>query len=68
MHDPTPAEVRLLDDWVRDFRAFVHAEENYSYGTRKATEFKVMTQSGDIEIQEDRRWEELLDAIRLFSG
>ncbi|KAH8669160.1 Alpha/Beta hydrolase protein [Xylariales sp. PMI_506] len=67
-HGPTPAEMQLMNDWIRDLVAFVHDEEDYQYGTQEANEFKVMTPKGKIEIQKDPRWEELLQVMDLFSG
>ncbi|KAI9166391.1 esterase/lipase [Paramyrothecium foliicola] len=67
-HGPTHAERQLLDDWIRDLRAFVHSEENFSYGTTRADEYKVMTPGGTIRIENDRRWSELLDVMDIFSG
>ncbi|KAH8895499.1 alpha/beta-hydrolase [Thozetella sp. PMI_491] len=67
-HGPTPAEIQLLDEWMRDLKGFVHGDVGYSYGTLEVDEFKVMTQDGMIEVQKDLRWEELLQAISLFSG
>lgn len=68
MHDPHPQETQLMNDWIRDLRAFVHNEEGYKYGTSQADDFKVMTPKGQLEIQKDLRWQELLQVIRLFSG
>jgi hypothetical protein len=67
MHSPTPAERQLLDDWIRDLRAFVHDEKGYAYGTTRPDEFKAMTPQGTIEIQNDDRWNELLGVIDIFS-
>lgn len=68
MHGPTPEERKLLDTWIRDLAAFVNNEEGYSYGTRVADEYKVMTAEGKIELQKDTRWEPLLKLMDVFSG
>lgn len=68
MHEPTPIEHQLMSEWIRDYRAFVHNEEDYNYGTSRPGELKVMTNDGRIEIRQDARWHELLKVIDLFSG
>ncbi|PYI00327.1 alpha/beta-hydrolase, partial [Aspergillus sclerotiicarbonarius CBS 121057] len=68
MHGPSPADRALMDDWIRDLAAFVNDEEGYQYGTRSADEYKVMTPEGKIELQQDPRWEGLLQLMDVFSG
>ncbi|RAL14676.1 carboxylesterase [Aspergillus homomorphus CBS 101889] len=68
MHGPNPDEKVLMDAWIRDLAAFVNNEEGYSYGTRVADEYKVMTPEGKIAIQKDARWEHLLKLMDVFSG
>ncbi|KAH6653227.1 Alpha/Beta hydrolase protein [Truncatella angustata] len=68
MHNPNAQEKQLMNDWIRDLRAFVHNEEGYEYGTSQADDLKVMTSEGQLEIQKDARWQELLQVMRLFSG
>ncbi|KAK0120313.1 hypothetical protein ONS95_011719 [Cadophora gregata] len=67
-HGPTPDERVLLEDWIRDLVAFVNDEKDYSYGTNKIDEFKVMTPEKKIEIRKDARWSELLKLADHFSG
>ncbi|KAG5787748.1 hypothetical protein H9Q69_013192 [Fusarium xylarioides] len=67
-HGPTPAERDLMDAWVRDLRAFVNDEEGYIYGTELTTEYKVMQPQGTIAIEQDGRWEELLQVMDIFSA
>ena len=57
-----------MNDWIRDLVAFVNDEKNYSYGTQRIDEFKVMTPEKKIEIQKDARWSELLKLADHFSG
>lgn len=68
MHDPTPSEIQLMDDWISDLRAFIHHDKSHKYGTAGRDEFKVMTSKGSIEVQRDSRWSELLQVMNLFSG
>ncbi|KAM5356916.1 hypothetical protein ACJ41O_003562 [Fusarium nematophilum] len=68
MHNPTPEERNLMDDWISDLRAFVNNESGYTYGTTAPDEHKVMTPEGEIEVQKDKRWEELLRVMEVFSG
>lgn len=37
-YNPTEDESRLMSNWIRDLRAFVHNEICYGYGTTKADE------------------------------
>ncbi|KAH7120538.1 Alpha/Beta hydrolase protein [Dactylonectria macrodidyma] len=67
-HGPTEEERQLMDDWIRDLRAFVHFEDGYVYGTAEPGEYKVMTHDGKIKVQNDPRWEELLQVMTIFSG
>ncbi|CEN59504.1 Putative Carboxylesterase [Aspergillus calidoustus] len=68
MHGPSQTEYNLMNDWIRDLVAFVHNEMEYKYGTSKGDEVKVATPSGEIEIQPDSRWRELLDLMEVFAG
>ncbi|KAM0541333.1 hypothetical protein ACHAPJ_013281 [Fusarium lateritium] len=67
-HGPTSAERQLMDDWIRDLRAFVNDEKDHAYGTTKSTEYKVMRPEGTVAIENDPRWEELLHVMGIFSG
>lgn len=68
MHGPKPAERQLMDSWISDLVAFVSGDNDYSYGTKKCDDYKVMTPDGNIEIQNDPRWAELLKLMDVFSG
>ncbi|KAJ5295994.1 hypothetical protein N7508_010815 [Penicillium antarcticum] len=68
MHGPTPAEQKLMSEWIRDLVAFIRGTEGYSYGTSSPAEYKVMTGEGNIAIQKDPLWNELIGAMELFSG
>lgn len=66
-HGPTPKERTLMQDWIKILVAFVNDEE-YNFGTKTLQEMKVATARGEIEIQGDERWEELLRISEVFSG
>jgi hypothetical protein len=68
MHGPTDKEMVLLKDWIQDLVAFVGGEEACEYGTKVMDDFKVATPEGEIEIQKDVRWKELLDLADIFAG
>lgn len=57
-----------MEDWIKDLVAFVNNNEDYSYGTTKIDELKVMTPEKTVEVQEDARWGELLRLADHFSG
>ena len=68
MHGPTSDEQQLMHEWIRDLVAFVNDDKDYVYGTNKADEVKVATPGGKIEIQQDKRWSELLGLMDVFAG
>ncbi|GMG52688.1 unnamed protein product [Aspergillus oryzae var. brunneus] len=68
MHGPNPAERQLMNNWIHDLVAFVNGDNDHSYGTKECDEYKVMTPDGNIEIQKDPRWDELLNLMDVFSG
>ncbi|KAG4433085.1 hypothetical protein IFR05_011425 [Cadophora sp. M221] len=68
LHGPTPAERVLMEYWVKDLVAFVNNDQEYSYGTTKIDQLKVMTPEKEIEVQKDTRWTELLRLADHFSG
>ena len=68
MHGPTTLERQLMTDWIRDLSAFVGNEQDYEYGTSKEDDYKVITPEGNIEVQKDGRWVELLDLMNVFAG
>lgn len=57
-----------MENWIADLAAFVADEKGYSYGTSEPDEFKVLTPQGEIVIQKDVRWKELLELADVFSG
>ncbi|KAF9890763.1 hypothetical protein FE257_005632 [Aspergillus nanangensis] len=67
MHGPTSDERKIMDDWVKDLAAFVGDDRGHSYGTEAKNEMKVVTPRGTIEVQQDARWEELLELMGIFS-
>ncbi|RDW59911.1 carboxylic ester hydrolase-32 [Coleophoma cylindrospora] len=68
MHGPTDKERVLMERWIRDLVAFVNNESGHEYGTKSISEFKVATPEGGIEIQEDKRWLDLLQLSEVFFG
>ncbi|KAL4798686.1 alpha/beta-hydrolase [Aspergillus venezuelensis] len=68
MHGPSSEEQQLMHEWIQDLIAFVSDDKDYVYGTGKADEVKVATPEGEIEIQQDKRWTELLDLMDVFAG
>ncbi len=67
-YGPTPAERKLMEDWIKILVAFVNDDPSYSYGTTSVQDVKVATSNGTIEIQKDGRWDELLKIGEIFSG
>lgn len=57
-----------MHEWIRDLAAFVQHDKTYVYGTRSAGDYKVLTSRGTIEVQEDKRWRELLSLMEIFAG
>jgi hypothetical protein len=68
LHGPTPDELVMMETWSKDFVAFVNDDCSREYGTTDINEFKVATPEGKIRIQEDTRWNELLQLSYVFSG
>lgn len=58
----------MMQDWLGILVAFVNDDPNYSFGTTSIREFKVLTSEGNIEIQEDARWDKLLELSHVFAG
>ncbi|CAG7994537.1 unnamed protein product [Penicillium olsonii] len=67
LHGPTQAERPLMEDWIRNFVAFVQDDQEYDFGTKAIDEMKVATQQGCIEIQQDARWGELVKLGEVFA-
>jgi hypothetical protein len=57
-----------MEDWVAILVAFVNDDPTYRFGTTSIQEFKVLSSEGDIEIQEDTRWDKLLELSHIFAG
>jgi uncharacterized protein YaiE (UPF0345 family) len=57
-----------MSNWIRDLRAFIHGEQGYCYGTSAPEEYKVMTGEGNIAVQNDTKWDELIGVMDLFAG
>lgn len=57
----------MTDDWVSILVAFVNDDHTYRFGTTSIQEFKVLTSEGGIEIQEDARWDKLLELSHIFA-
>jgi hypothetical protein len=68
LHSPTQDELVMMKTWIKDFVAFVNGDRSREYGTTKINEFKVATPDGKIRIQEDSRWNELLQLSYFFNG
>ncbi|KAH8687309.1 carboxylesterase [Tricladium varicosporioides] len=68
LHGPTPRERKLMEEWVIDLAMFLRNEKAFKYGTEMPDEYKVVTPEGEIEVQKDPRWEELLELADIFSG
>ncbi|KAJ5142130.1 alpha/beta-hydrolase [Penicillium atrosanguineum] len=67
LHGPTPAERKLMEDWIALFVAFVNDDHTYEFGTNAIDEMKVATPEGRIEIQKDERWESLVKLGAVFA-
>lgn len=67
-HGPSPDERRLMEDWITCLINFVRNNREYDFGTRQASEFKVLTSQGNIEIQQDPRFDQLVGLGRVFAG
>lgn len=67
MHGPTPAERKLMEDWIAILVAFVNDDQIYEFGTNAIDEMKVATPDGKIEIQEDTRWQSLVKLGGVFA-
>jgi uncharacterized protein YaiE (UPF0345 family) len=57
-----------MEEWNRILIAFVNGDETYDFGTSSVQDVKVITPDGDIKIQKDERWEELIEIGKIFSG
>lgn len=57
-----------MEDWIEDLVAFANNDLEYTYGTTKIDELKVMTPEKTIEVRKDDRWVELLKLADHFSG
>lgn len=57
-----------MEEWVAILVAFVNNDPTYRFGTTSIRELKVLTSEGGIEIQEDTRWDKLLELSHIFAG
>lgn len=57
-----------MEEWIRILNAFVSGDESYEFGTTSVLDMKVMTANGDITIQKDERWQDLIKIGKIFSG
>jgi hypothetical protein len=57
-----------MDQWIAILVAFVHNDTTYDFGTKFIHEMKVATTMGNIEIQNDTRWDEMLFLSDVFAG
>jgi uncharacterized protein YaiE (UPF0345 family) len=57
-----------MEDWIKQFVAFVNDNQEYEFGTRAIDEMKVATPEGSIEIQKDQRWESLVNLGGIFAN
>ncbi|KAF4459812.1 carboxylesterase-lipase family [Fusarium albosuccineum] len=67
-YGPTPKEKELMHDWIKILVAFVNDDETYEFGTKTLQDMKVVTPQATIEIQKDKRWDELVKIGEVFSG
>ncbi|KAI8941620.1 hypothetical protein NX059_002833 [Plenodomus lindquistii] len=65
---PTPEEKRLMREWIEILVAFVNDDEQFEFGTTKIEQMKTVTPKGTIEIQPDKRWNDLIAVGRVFAG
>ncbi|OIW34821.1 alpha/beta-hydrolase [Coniochaeta ligniaria NRRL 30616] len=67
-YGPTPAERRLMEEWIQILVAFVNDDRSYDLGTTSVEEMKLATPQGTIEVQRDGRWQGLLGLGDVFAG
>jgi len=67
-HGPSAAERALMKTWITCLTNFVQNNSDYDFGTHQASEFKVVTSQGTIEIQQDLRFDQLVVLGRVFAG
>lgn len=67
-HGPTPDERRLMQDWIQILIAFVNDDEDYEFGTKAVDEMRLATPQATIEVQQDKRWHELVRIGEVFAG
>ena len=56
-----------MEEWIRILVAFVDDDPNYDFGTRSIRQVKVATPERKVEVQEDERWDQLLDLSNVFA-
>ncbi|KAH7015588.1 Alpha/Beta hydrolase protein [Ilyonectria destructans] len=67
-HGPTPDERRLMQDWIQILIAFVNDDEDYEFGTNAVDEMRLAAPQATIEVQQDKRWHELVRIGEVFAG
>lgn len=67
-YGPTSAERRLMEDWIKILVSFVQGDQEYEFGTKSVSDMVVATPQGQIAVQKDERWDELLETSDVFAG
>jgi uncharacterized protein YaiE (UPF0345 family) len=57
-----------MEDWIKILVAFVNDDSDYDFGTKTVEQMIVATPEGRIEMQHDRRWDELERLGEIFAG
>ncbi|KAJ5102821.1 hypothetical protein N7532_003350 [Penicillium argentinense] len=68
MHGPTPEERVLMENWIEAFVAFVNGDQSYNYGTNLIDDMRVATPECKIEIENDKRWADLVKLGEIFAN
>lgn len=64
---PSDEERKMMDEWVKILVAFVGANPNFDFGTKKIDDLKVLTNTMGIRVERDDRYKELRDLGAIFS-
>lgn len=57
-----------MQDWIQILIAFVNDDEDYEFGTKAVDEMRLATPQATIEVQQDKRWHELVRIGEVFAG
>lgn len=57
-----------MKDWIQVLVAFVNDVDGYEFGTDRVEKMKIATPQGTIEVQQDKRWNELVRIGEVFAG